>query len=246
MPEWNIMSGFDSRRSVGIGSSVTKPYTRENPIKTVSGKRLLYVMAAEPEYGPHLRSMFAPLMTGIGPVEAAVKLTQMLTQLQKDDALPDLVISLGSAGSAKLPQAELYQVSCVSYRDMDASPLGFEKGRTPLLDLPRIVDMPFSIPGLASATLSTGANIVSGIAYNSIDADMVDMETFACLRACQAYNVPLFGLRGISDGAEELSHVGDWTQYLHVIDEKMAAAVEMLETAISDGLLSSPDMVVAG
>ncbi|WP_343315417.1 5'-methylthioadenosine/S-adenosylhomocysteine nucleosidase [Brucella sp. BE17] len=240
------MSGFDSLRSIEISGSATQPYTRENPLKTVSGKRLLYVMAAEPEYGPHLRSMFTPLMTGIGPVEAAVKLTQMLAQLRHEGTMPDLVISLGSAGSARLPQAELYQVSSVSYRDMDASPLGFEKGRTPLLDLPLILDMPFSIPGLASASLSTGANIVSGTAYAGIDADMVDMESFACLRSCQTFDVPLFGLRGISDGAEELSHVGDWTQYLHLIDEKMAVAVEKLEKAITEGLLCSPDMAVSG
>lgn len=50
-----------------------------------------------------------------------------------------------------------------------------------------------------------------------------------------------FGLRGISDGAGELQHVGDWTQYLHIIDEKLAYAVERLEAAIADGLLSDPD-----
>lgn len=219
-------------------------------IKTVAGRRLLYVMAAEPEYGPQLRSIFKPLMTGIGPVEAAVKLTHAMARLEHENMLPDLVISLGSAGSARLPQADIFQVSSVSYRDMDASPLGFEKGRTPLLDLPRVVNMPIKVPGLASASLSTGANIVSGSAYQTIDADMVDMETFACLRVCQIHDVPLVGLRGISDGADELRHLGDWTQYLHVIDEKMASAVEILEAEIAAGLLprpaALPDRAVSG
>lgn len=67
------------------------------------------------------------------------------------------------------------------------------------------------------------------------------METYACLRACQLAGIPLLGLRGISDGASELQHVGDWTQYLHIIDEKLAHAVERLEAAIADGLLSDPD-----
>lgn len=70
---------------------------------------------------------------------------------------------------------------------------------------------------------------------------MVDMETFACLRACQAYGIALIGLRGISDGVRELQHVGDWTEYLHVIDEKLATAVEQLEAAIFDGALTLPD-----
>ena len=30
-----------------------------------SGSKLLFVMAAEPEYGPHLRTRFTPLMTGV-------------------------------------------------------------------------------------------------------------------------------------------------------------------------------------
>jgi adenosylhomocysteine nucleosidase len=66
---------------------------------------------------------------------------------------------------------------------------------------------------------------------------MVDMETFACLRACQLFGVPLVGLRGISDGAADLRHVGDWTEYLHVIDEKLADAVTRLEQAIGSGAL---------
>jgi adenosylhomocysteine nucleosidase len=66
---------------------------------------------------------------------------------------------------------------------------------------------------------------------------MVDMETFAVLRACQLFGIRMIGLRGISDGAAELKHVDDWRQYLHVIDEKLAAAVDCLEGAIEDGTL---------
>ena len=35
-------------------------------------------MAAKPEYGPHLKARSAPLMTGVGPVEAAVVLSVAL------------------------------------------------------------------------------------------------------------------------------------------------------------------------
>ncbi len=208
-------------------------------IKTVAGKRLLYVMAADAEYGRHLAKLFTPIMIGVGPVEAAANLAYALGSLIHAGEKPDLVVSLGSAGSARLAQAQVFQVSSVCYRDMDASPLGFEKGATPFLDLPKVVELPISVPEVPAASLSTGANIVSGAVYATIDADMVDMETYACLRACQLADVPLFGLRGISDGASELQHVGDWTQYLHIIDEKLAHAVERLEAAIADGLISS-------
>ena len=69
-------------------------------------------------------------------------------------------------------------------------------------------------------------------APGEIEADMVDMETYAVLRACQSFGVPLLALRGISDGAAELAHVGDWTQYLHVIDEKLAAAIDLIEASV--------------
>jgi adenosylhomocysteine nucleosidase len=208
-------------------------------VSRIGGKSVLFVMAAQAEYGPHLRKLFTPLMTGVGPVEAGVRLGAELSRLQSEKALPDLIVSLGSAGSRTLEQAEIYQAISVSYRDIDASPLGFEKGATPFLDLPVTVPLPLRIPDIREATLSTGGAIISGAAYDAIAADMVDMETFACLRACQLFGLPLIGLRGISDGAADLRHVGDWTEYLHVIDEKLADAVGRLEQAVTDGLLGA-------
>jgi adenosylhomocysteine nucleosidase len=209
----------------------------EANLTTLGGRQVLFVMAAEAEYGPHLKQRFIPFMTGVGPVEAAVELTAALAALAQQGRLPDLVVSLGSAGSRVLEQTEIYQATSVAYRDMDATPLGFEKGVTPFLDLPGVLPLPLRIPGIREATLSTGANIVSGAAYDGITADMVDMESYACLRACTRFDVPLVALRGISDGKAELHHVDDWTEYLHVIDEKLAAAVDRLEEALAEGLL---------
>ena len=187
---------------------------------------------------PCLKRLFVPLMTGVGPVEAGVRLGAGLSRLREDATLPDLVVSLGSAGSRRLAQAEIYQAVSVSYRDMDASPLGVEKGVTPFLGLPATLPLPLRIPGIPEATLSTGAAIVSGRAYDAIAEDMVDMETYACLRACQLFGVSLIALRGISDGAAELDHVDDWTAYLHIIDEKLADAVALLEEALASGAIT--------
>lgn len=195
---------------------------------------ILFVMAAQPEYGPALRARIQPLMTGIGPIEAAVQLTAALARM---DRLPRLIVSLGSAGSARLAQTEVYQVGAVAWRDMDASALGFARGCTPLLDLPRVIDLPHRIPGLPVASLSTGADIVSGPAYAAIEEEMVDMETFAHLRAAQHFGVPLIGLRGISDGSADLGGMDDWTRYLQVIDGKLAAAVDLLHKALAQGRL---------
>lgn len=202
------------------------------------GKSVLFVMAVDAEYGEHLKGRITPLMTGVGPVEAAVVLTHALTRLQAADGLPDLVVSLGSAGSRTLEQTGIYQVSSIAYRDMDASPLGFEKGRTPFLDHPGVIALPHRIPKIPAASLSTGGNIVSGAAYDLVDADMVDMETYAVLRSCHLFDLPLIGLRGISDGKDELKHVDNWTEYLHVIDAKLADAVDALLAALESGELA--------
>lgn len=201
----------------------------------VAGIPVLFVMAAQAEYGPALRARIRPLITGVGPVEAAVSLAAGLSVLGARRQLPQLVVSLGSAGSRHLPQGAVVQAGSVSWRDMDASALGFERGRTPFLDLPAEVALPHRIPGLPVARLSTGADVVSGAGYGAIDADMVDMETFAHLRAASRFGLPLVGLRGISDGAEELRGYSDWTALLGEIDRRLAAALDLLETALADG-----------
>jgi adenosylhomocysteine nucleosidase len=198
---------------------------------------ILFVMALEHEYGPALKTRITPLMTGVGPVEAAIVVTDVLARRAAAGTLPRLVVSLGSAGSARLPQAGVFQATSVAYRDMDASPLGFEKGVTPFLDLPAVLPLGPLIPGVPQATLSTGAAIVSGSAYGTIEADMVDMETYAVLRACQRYDVPLIALRGISDGDREVAQLSDWTQYLDIVDRHLAEAVDRLLAAVSDGTL---------
>ena len=203
----------------------------------VGPARVLFVMAAPVEYGACLQALFRPLICGVGPVESAINVTRALAGFGADR--PDLVVSLGSAGSARLAKTQVYQAASVSWRDMDASPLGFPKGVTPLLDLPATLPLPLRIPGVPAVSLSTGGNVVSGAAYQAIPEDMVDMETFAVLRACQGFDLPLIALRGISDGDQELGGLHDWTEYLHLVDENLAKAVQSLLAAVSDGGLAA-------
>lgn len=195
---------------------------------------VLPVMAAPAEYGEHLRARIEPLMTGVGPVEAAVALAAALARLEAADGLPDLIVSLGSCGSRVLEHAAVHQASSAAYRDMDASPLGFPKGVTPLLDLPAVLPLPCPIPGLPTARLSTGANVVSGAAYDAVDAEMVDMETWALVRSAQTFGVPLVALRGVSDGRMELRALEDWTSTLHHVDRNLAAALDRLTAVLED------------
>jgi adenosylhomocysteine nucleosidase len=72
------------------------------PVETIAGRRVLFVMAASPEYGEKLRHRFTPLFTGVGPVEAASAVSAALAGLEARASLPDLIVCLGSAGSRTL------------------------------------------------------------------------------------------------------------------------------------------------
>lgn len=205
-------------------------------IDRIGGRRVGFVMACAPEYGPALRQRIDPLMTGVGPIEAALSVGVALAGLAAAGELPDVMVSLGSAGSRRCALGGVYQVESVAWRDIDASLLGFVRGVTPFADHPVRVPLPTPITGVPCASLSTGADVVGGIGYDAIDADMVDMETFAIWRACARFGVAVIGLRGISDGPGELDGIGGWTALLGLIDERLAATVDLLR----EGWTTSP------
>ncbi|MEH3035740.1 MAG: 5'-methylthioadenosine/S-adenosylhomocysteine nucleosidase [Sphingomonas adhaesiva] len=195
---------------------------------TIGGRRTLFVMATEHEYGPQLRARCRPLVTGVGPIEAAIGTTACLAACAAAGGLPERIVSLGSAGSRRCTLGQVYQVESVSWRDMDASALGFERGVTPFCDHPARISLPTPLPNVPVATLSTGADIVSGTRYDAIHADLVDMETFAVVRAASRFAVPVIGLRGVSDGPDAIAGLSDWTALLGVLDARLAQAVDAL------------------
>jgi adenosylhomocysteine nucleosidase len=207
----------------------------ERHVARIGELSVLFVMATEQEYGPHLKARIDPLITGIGPVEAAAATGATLAALAHRGELPDLIFTLGSAGSWSLDQTEVYQVKSVAYRDMDCTALGFDRGVTPFLGEPAVLDIPQRITGVPEATLSSGAKIVSGAAYDTIGSDMVDMETYSVLRVARRFKRPMIGLRGISDGRTKLTGLQDWAEYLHVIDEKLAAILDRFGTQVKSG-----------
>ncbi|MFZ9133978.1 MAG: hypothetical protein ACO21B_12300, partial [Gemmobacter sp.] len=78
------------------------------------------------------------------------------------------------------------------------------------------------------ARLSTGGAIVTGAAYGAVAAEMVDMETFAVVRAAMAHGIPCVGLRGIADGPGDLHGLADWTALLGHLDAELARALDTL------------------
>jgi adenosylhomocysteine nucleosidase len=206
--------------------------------------RVLFVMATRHEYGTHLAARMVPLVTGVGPVEAAIGTTACLHALQGIGELPDLVVSLGSAGSRRCPVGSVHQIASVAWRDMDASRIGFAAGVTPFADHPAVLPLPTLLSDLPCASLSTGGDVVGGEDYTAIDADLVEMETYAVLRACQRFAVPMIGLRGVSDGPGELEGLGGWTELLALLDERLALAVDQLFAVLAaQGLVPTTDAI---
>jgi adenosylhomocysteine nucleosidase len=99
-----------------------------------AGVRVMYVMATTHEYTPSLKQRIKPLITGVGPIEGGVA-------LEENEQAPDVIVSLGSAGSRSLDHAGIYQASAASCRDMDCSALGFARGVTPFSTAPAILDL---------------------------------------------------------------------------------------------------------
>lgn len=189
---------------------------------------ILFVMATEQEYGPALRCRITPEIVGVGPIEAAVGTTLALQRLRDGGRSPSLVVSLGSAGSHRCEVGTVWQVSRVSWRDMDATRLGFARGVTPFADHPAEIELPTPLPGIPTATLSTGGEVLCDDRYDAFTADLADMETFAVVRACQRFAVPVLGLRCVSDGPGTLTGIHDWIGMLGVVDERLAAIVDLI------------------
>ncbi len=207
------------------------------------GVTALMVMATELEYGAHLRQLaIRPLITGVGPVKAATALTHALADLGAGSSLPEVIINLGSAGSATLEQGAVYRVSSSAYRDMDASAFGFPKGQTPFCPHPLRIESAPLMPDFPSASCSSGANVVSD--HTPTGADMADMEYSAINDVAMAFGVPVIGFKGISDGAKPLTgELVEWTALLPVIDRHLAVAVAEIKRRLVQGQIVRDDLV---
>src|SRR5258708_21045200 len=80
--------------------------------------RIVYIMATQNEYGPKLQSIIKPLITGVGPIEAAISTSIFLSKLVADGKKPDYVISLGSAASGKPTTGTVWKISTVTWKSI--------------------------------------------------------------------------------------------------------------------------------
>ena len=165
-------------------------------------KDILIVCALEMETQNQLDD-YEVLYTGVGKVNATYYLTSYLNRnLGWYSGKPKLIINFGTAG------AKVYNglVDCTRFiqRDMDATPLGFNKGETPFESEPSMIDFTH-IKNLIGKHLTcyTGDTFETKIGLYD---DVVDMESYALAKTCRNLDIDFVSYKYISDDG----NADDW------------------------------------
>ena len=155
-----------------------------------SKNNTLVVVALVDELPRKLVKDWRVIYTGIGKVNAVIE-TSIAVEVQK----PDSIVNFGTAGSSNENITGLHEVTLFKQRDMDLSPLGFDKGITPLDE---IADISLGREGLSCGT---GDNFVDG--DQEVVTDLYDMEAYALAKFCLKKHINFYCFKFVSDQANE-------------------------------------------
>jgi len=142
------------------------------------------------------------LYTGVGKVNAAYHLTRAIVKKR-----PQIVINLGTAGSQVFETGSLVCCDRFVQRDIDVSPLGFEKYETPYSNRKIIFQYGQTVDFLPAGICGTGDCFDTS--FGDPIYQLVDMEAYALAQVCHAEKIPFLCIKYISDGADGESHQ-DW------------------------------------
>lgn len=166
-------------------------------------KKPLLVFALNEEIDPRFQKQGEPeiLVTGMGKLNAALKLSQRLESIT--DLSNYIIINLGTAGSAKHAVGEL--VELVEFYE-------------------RAVIFPSSKLQVEKQTLLASAIVGSGDLVEPIDSskpwDCVDMEAFSLARVCKEKRLPFVSIKYITDVSEGNVYK-EWKKNLIFAREKL-------------------------
>ena len=163
---------------------------------------VLIVCALEQETQGQLDNYFDDerqiLYTGVGKVNATLKLTQRLhsSHLHYMPKMPELVINYGTAGSRKIKKGQLVDCTKFIQRDMDVTGLGFMKHQTPYESPNEMVVRSTSEfnPIGKNYTCGTGDSFVENIEKGDSNIDVFDMESYALAKVCYHYYISFISL----------------------------------------------------
>ena len=169
----------------------------------------MIVLAALKEEIPTLCKEAHVFVTGLGKVNAALQATKLILEHK-----PTLVVNFGTAGSVSSEHSHGI-VECTGFiqRDMDCSPLGFEKYVTPYEEGHYMIGSPEIVCG-------TGDCFVTDPKILGVGVHIVDMEAYAIAKVCLDLEVPFRCFKYISDNADENAG-DDWIAFEHEKAEKL-------------------------
>ena len=163
--------------------------------------KFIIVAALEMET-PEL-GQFAPIIhTGVGKLNAAIKLYEAILQYQ-----PNLVINYGTAGSIN-GLSGLLKIDTFVQRDMDVRGLDVPRGITPFSD-------ETCLPKAEGIVLATGDSFVTDVASQleglDIAVDLIDMEAYALYKVCQHHQIPFECYKFVTDDTTDDAST-DWVE----------------------------------
>jgi adenosylhomocysteine nucleosidase len=177
----------------------------------------MIILTALQEEIPTLHTEPDVFVTGLGMVNAALAATKLIME-----HTPSLVVNFGTAGSISSEYANGL-VECTGFiqRDMDCSPLGFDKYVTPFEEGHHMIGTPEIVCGSGDSFVTDAGDLPEAGVH------IVDMEAFAIAKVCREFAVPFRCFKYISDNADK--NAGEhWSTFTHVKAE--ALFVEQLTT----------------
>lgn len=181
--------------------------------------RTLFVAAVDGE-AAYLPDDAALLITGIGTLPAAIRLTEVLARER-----PARVVNIGTAGALRDGLDGVFEVDRVIKHDFKLEVL------TDIARylLPAVIELETS-GRLPTAGLATGDAFVSETALRdelAVASSLCDMEGYAVAAVCQHFGVPVTLLKQVSDSANE-SAKGTWADAVDRGARQLADAARAL------------------
>lgn len=165
------------------------------------------------------------LITGIGTLPAAIKLTAVLSAAKERGQLPSRVVNVGTAGALADALSGVYEISHVRKHDFF---LEDHSGIAQYL-LPEVIELETS-GTLPTAGLATGDRFIGDTQTRerlAQQASLCDMEGYAIAATCQHVGVPVTLLKQVSDSADEQAEE-QWADALDASSRQLRDALRAL------------------
>lgn len=166
--------------------------------------KVLITQALPAEYvEPDLpRSVVRHVYTGVGKVNAAIRLCDAL-----NDFRPDVVLNVGTAGSIGHSVGDI--ILCTHFIDRDLFPLADFGVKWQQNTADSIIHLPWKWNLPVSGTCNSGDSFVT--TPQGVTGDVVDMEAYPQAQICAERKIPFLSVKYVTDvvGQNSVKHWED-------------------------------------